>query len=283
MPIRNPIEWTLGQVGVLPPDTAVAAPAPRPRNLAPPLLRHIGLEDIGAALRAGFADFAASRTDVIVLCVVYPVVGLLLARLAFGENVLPLLFPMAAGFALLGPLFAVGLNEMSRLREEGQSVGWADAFGVARAPAFGAILALGLVLVAIFLAWLVAAGLIYHFTLGPRPPISVGQFTHDVLTTPRGWAMIVVGCGAGFVFAALVLTIGAISFPMLLDRGSSIEVAMATSVRAMRENPVTMASWGLVVGTLLVLGSLPLFLGLTIVLPVLGHATWHLYRRLVVA
>ncbi len=281
MPIRNPLEWGLGQVGVAPRGTAHAELEHRPRLLAPPTIRRIGPADLKAALRAGLDDFGASRTDVIILCIVYPVIGLVLARLAFGGNVLPLLFPLCAGFALVGPVFAVGLNEMSRRREQGAEIGWSDAFGVARSPGFGAIIVLGLLLLAIFVAWLVVAALIYNVTLGPKPPASLAAFVHDVFTTHAGWAMIVLGVGIGFVFAALVLAISVVSFPLLLDREVRVDTAVATSVRATLANPGTMALWGMLVAGLLVVGSIPLFLGLTIVLPVLGHATWHLYRRLV--
>src|SRR5262249_37451426 len=112
-------------------------------------------------------------------------------------------------------------------------------------------------------------------------PASISQFINDVLTTPAGWNLIIVGNVVGFLFAVLVLMISVVSFPLLLDRDVGAAVAMVTSVRAVLTNPVTMAVWGLIVAALLLLGSLPFFLGLTVVLPVLGHATWHLYRRVV--
>jgi uncharacterized membrane protein len=152
---------------------------------------------------------------------------------------------------------------------------------VVRAPAFGAILVLGLVLLAIFLLWLAAAYGIYQATLGPEPPVSVGAFLRDVFTTGPGWTLIVVGVGVGLLFALVVLTISVISFPLLLDRDVGLYKAVATSVRAVMANPGPMAAWGLIVAGGLVIGSIPLFLGLIIVMPVLGHATWHLYRKLV--
>jgi uncharacterized membrane protein len=209
------------------------------------------------------------------------VAGLVLAWLAFGYDMLPLVFPLASGFALIGPVAAVGLYEISRRREQGDDITWADAFGVVRAPAFGAIVVLGLLLLAIFLLWLGVAHAIYAVTLGPEPPAGVGAFVRDVFTTGAGWAMIALGVGVGFLFALLVLTISVVSFPLLLDRDVGLYAAVATSVRAVMANPGPMAVWGLIVAAGLAIGSVPLFLGLIIVMPVLGHATWHLYRKLV--
>src|SRR5580658_9704198 len=156
-------------------------------------VRRIGVSDLRHALTNGLADFASNRTDVIFLCVIYPLVGLVLARLASGYGVVPLLFPLASGFALVGPLAAVGLNEMSRRREAGAEVRWTDAFGVLRSPSIGGIVGLGLLLVAIFLLWLATAEAIYVLTLGPKPPVSIAAFAHDVFTTAAGWTMIVLG------------------------------------------------------------------------------------------
>jgi uncharacterized membrane protein len=283
--IRNPIEW--GWHFLRRARTAAGSAAhavggsAAAREAAPLAVARIGAADLRAALAKGYADFGAYRTDVIVLCLLYPVVGLVLARLAFGHELLPLIFPLASGFALIGPVAAVGLYEMSRRREAGSDIGWADAFGVVKAPGFGAILALGLILLAIFLAWMVAAYYIYSFTLGPEPQESVADFVRNTFATGAGWAMIAIGCGVGFLFALLVLTISVVSFPLLLDREVGLAAAIATSVRAVRANKRTMALWGLIVAGGLVLGSIPLLLGLVVVVPVLGHATWHLYRRLV--
>ncbi|WP_428485045.1 DUF2189 domain-containing protein [Rhodopila sp.] len=237
--------------------------------------------DLGWALRRGFEDFGAARTDVIFLCVLYPLIGLLLARLAFGYEFLPLVFPLAAGFALVGPVAGVGLNEISRRRELGEQVGWFDAFNVFRSPSIVGIMLLGFVLLGMLLAWLVVSQLLYVLTMGPQAPASLGDFVYQMLHTSAGWTMMIVGIGIGFVFAAIALTIGAVSFPLLLDRAVSLETAVRTSAEVVRRNPLTMAAWGLIIAVSLVLGSIPLLLGLVFVMPVLGHATWHLYRRAV--
>jgi uncharacterized membrane protein len=281
--IRNPAEWSVDQLKTAEQAVERAGHSLRsPAAGAPlPAVGRIELADLKDALASGLDDLGAYRSDVIFLCIIYPVAGLLLAWLAFGYDMLPLVFPLASGFALIGPVAAVGLYEISRRREQGDDVTWADAFGVVRAPAFGAIVVLGLLLLAIFLLWLAAAYAIYLVTLGPEPPASIGGFVRDVFTTGAGWAMIVVGVGVGFLFAVLVLTVSVVSFPLLLDRDVGLYTAVATSGRAVVRNPGPMAAWGLIVAGGLVIGSIPALLGLIIVMPVLGHATWHLYRKVV--
>ena len=246
-----------------------------------PKVLKIGLADLKDALMRGVDDFLAMPSHAVFLCLIYPVVGFILARLVLGYNVLPMLFPLAAGFALIGPLAALGLYEMSRRRELGLDVSWRHALDVFRSPSLGAIVVLGLLLVAIFLIWIAVAQSIYVANFGYTPAASVPSFIEQVLTTPAGWMLIVVGNGVGFLFAVLVLTMSVVSFPLLLDRDVGAATAILTSVRVVLANPFAMAAWGLIVAALLALGSLPAFFGLAVVMPVLGHATWHLYRKVV--
>ena len=138
-----------------------------------------------------------------------------------------------------------------------------------------------MVLTVIFLLWLAAAQAIYAITMGPAQPVSMTAFVGEVLTTAHGWALIVLGIGVGFIFAVFVFANSAVSFPLLLDRDVGIGMATQTSIRAVIANPIPMAVWGMIIAGGLVLGSLPFLLGLVLVLPILGHATWHLYRKVV--
>jgi uncharacterized membrane protein len=250
-------------------------------NPAQLVVRRISLSDLRYALTRGIDDFTAVPSHALFLCVIYPLLGILLIGLTLGNSLLPLAFPIAAGFALIGPLAAIGLYELSRRREAGLDSSSGHALDVRHSPSLGAIIALGVLLMAIFLIWLVVAQALYIAIFGYTPPASIAQFVHDVLTTTPGWTLIIVGTGIGFLFAALVLSISAISFPLLLDRDVGAAVAVYTSLRVMAANPIPMALWGLIVAALLVIGSIPFFVGLTVVMPVLGHATWHLYRRTV--
>ncbi|MEK9284091.1 MULTISPECIES: DUF2189 domain-containing protein [unclassified Bradyrhizobium] len=244
-------------------------------------IRKISLSDLTEALRLGWEDFQAMPSHALVVCVIYPVLGLVLFRMVLGYSVLPLLFPLAAGFALIGPFAAIGLYELSRRRERGEEVGAWDAIKVLRAPSFGAMLELGVLLLVLFGAWIGVANAIYVTIFGNAPAASIPDFATRVLTTPEGWWLIIVGCGVGFLFAVAALCISVVSFPLMLDRHATAIDAIRTSLRVVAANPVAMAGWGLIVAALLVLGSLPLFVGLAVTLPVLGHATWHLYRRVV--
>jgi uncharacterized membrane protein len=249
-----------------------------PDTAGAPVIRTIDLTDLNEALRRGWEDFKAIPSHAIILCIIYPVLGLVLARTVLGYSILPLLFPLAAGFALLGPFAAIGLYELSRRRERGeQPTAW-DALEVLRSPSFGAMLGLGALLLALFVTWVATAQAIYIAAFGYEGATGMSDFATRVLTTSQGWWLIVVGCGVGFLFALVALCISVVSFPIMLDRHAGAGDAMVTSLRAVARNPVPMAAWGLIVALLLVAGSLPFFLGLAIVIPLLGHATWHLYR-----
>jgi uncharacterized membrane protein len=246
-----------------------------PEIAATPIVRTIGMANLGRVLRLGWEDFKAVPSHAVILCVIYPVLGLVLARTVLGYSVLPLLFPLAAGFALIGPFAALGLYELSRRRERGEPASAWDAIDVLRSPSFGAMLGLGVLLLALFVTWVATAQAIYVAAFGYEAAAGIPDFARRVLTTPQGW------CSVGFLFALVALCVSVVSFPLMLDRHASAGEAIVTSLRAVAKNPVPMAAWGLIVAVLLIAGSLPFFLGLAVVIPLLGHATWHLYRAVI--
>lgn len=281
--IGNPISWAAQNIGATSDHIAESVTrigSADTRHL--PVVQTLTLSDLRFCLRAGYQDFLETRADAIFVVLIYPIAGLLMFGFGLNRNLVPLLAPLIAGFALIGPVAAVGLYEISRKREQGGEVHWLDALGVFRSPSFGAILALGFYLVMLLLIWLMVAQSIYVHTLGPDLPASLGAFVTQVFTTSTGWTMIVAGNAVGFLFALVALAISVVSFPLLLDRKVGLPVAVVTSVRVLRHNPGVILAWGFIVAALLVVGAVPMLLGLIVVMPVLGHATWHLYRRAVV-
>jgi uncharacterized membrane protein len=245
-----------------------------------PMVRKIGMTDLKDALAKGIEDFWAVPTHAIFLSIIYPVVALVLAQVTL-TNLMHLFFPLAAGFTLIGPLAGLGLYELSRRRELGLDFTWTHAVGVRHSPSIGGILALSGLLAVLFLLWVTVSQEIYIATFDYPPTGTIPNFLRQVFTTPQGWTLIIAGNGVGFLFAVVVLMISVVSFPLLLDHDVGAGVAILTSIRVVLRNPVTMAMWGLIVAGLLLIGSLPLFIGLAVVMPVLGHSTWHLYRKVV--
>jgi uncharacterized membrane protein len=245
------------------------------------VVRSIGVADLKDAVAKGYSDFTAMPTHLIFLGIVYPVLILVVARAYAGYEILPLVFPLLAGYTLIGPLVALGTYELSRRREQGRDTSRWHAFEVLRSPSLAAIVILGLVLMLIYFVWLFAARAIYGTFFGSTVPASVLDFAGQVLTTGPGWGLIVVGSGVGFLFAVVVFSLSVVSFPLLLDRDTDVVTAVGTSMRVVLANPMTMGLWGLFIAASLLIGSLPLFVGLAVVLPVLGHSTWHLYRKVV--
>ncbi|HEX6120706.1 MAG TPA: DUF2189 domain-containing protein [Dongiaceae bacterium] len=290
-PIRNPVEWVVDELREVAGGVGEAGRSVQHTSthlFSRPLhVSRIGVSDLKEVLARGFDDFKAYRTDVIFLILVYPIASFLIVAAAFQHQLIPLLFPIVSGSAIMGPFVGIFLYEMSRRRElnlerhHADDHSWANAVSVARSRNLGAILLLGLILAAMYLIWLGAAWGIYHATHGPQPVESAGRFIQDLFLTQAGWWLIGLGCAVGFLFAALALVISVVSFPLLLDRDVGLGTAIQTSIRAAAANPRPIAVWGLVVAVGLIGGAIPLFIGLVVVMPVLCHATWHLYRKLV--
>jgi uncharacterized membrane protein len=246
------------------------------------LIRQIGPADLKASLRDGWNDFLKHPSHNVFLAVLYPVVGMALGLFVAGGNAMDLLYPLISGFALVGPLAALGFYEISRREQLGEPAPWSRAFDVLRGSAALAIVQIAVLLTAIFVLWLICAHALFTGLLPASAGADLGTLLRTIFSTSEGWTLIVVGHAVGFVFAVAAFTVSVVSLPYIVDRRGGAATAVATSIRAVQENPGTMTVWGLIVAALLVLGSLPFLMGLAVVVPVLGHATWHLYRRLVV-
>ncbi|GGA57651.1 hypothetical protein GCM10011499_29830 [Pelagibacterium lentulum] len=244
-------------------------------------VRPITFADIADALKKGAADFWARPSHYIFLVLIYPIVGIILAVWTSGGELFALLYPLATGFALLGPIAAIGLYEISRRREQGLDDHPRHAFKVLRSPALKSILLVALLLVACFVGWLLAAGALYQHYFRVDAPTTLTALIQETLTTSRGWGLLMWGNLIGLCFALFVLATTVIAFPYLVDRGGGAGRAIGISLRAVMTSPAQFIGWGIVVAALLLLGSIPFFVGLAIVLPILGHATWHLYRKTV--
>ncbi|HXW72222.1 MAG TPA: DUF2189 domain-containing protein [Methylocella sp.] len=251
--------------------------ASSPTSPAYPIVRRIGIKDLKLALAEGTNDFLARPSHLVFLGLIYPIIGI---WLAVGTTP-PLIFPLLSGFALIGPFAAIGLYEVSRARELGLDTSWKHAVAVVRSHAMFPILSLGLILLVIFACWLLTAQSLYTSIIGPRAPQSFARFISDILGSQQGWWLIGIGTAVGFVFAVVAFSVSVVSFPMLLDREVDVPIAILTSIKAVMASPLAMAAWGFIVAASLAAGFLLLFAGLAVVVPVLAHTTWHLYRKVV--
>ncbi|HVI06296.1 MAG TPA: DUF2189 domain-containing protein [Sphingomicrobium sp.] len=245
-------------------------------------VRKISNEDLKIALKQGLDDFSAFRGDIIFAGLVYTTIGLAAVVMTASAPLMPFFLPVVAGVGLLGPVAAVGFYELALRREAGEKdIHWFHFLDVRKRPSVDDLGFVAGLLLAIFFGWLLAAGALYALLFGWTTPQSVPDFLSMVFTTPRGWALIVLGAAIGAVFGWFVLALSVVSMPMLVDHNVGAAEAVSASWRAVNANRAVMVRWALIVFGLLVLGSLPLFVGLAFVLPWLGYATWHLYTRLI--
>ena len=261
-------------------QTMSAPTAASPRKQIP--VRHISNEDLRFALRQGFEDFRTFRGDILLAGLVYTLIGIAAVVMTTSAPLMPFFLPVVAGVGLLGPIAAVGFYELADRREEGdRDLHWYNFLDVRKRSTVDDMGIVAGLLLAIFFAWLLAAGILYALLFGWTAPATIPDFLAMVFGTARGWALIVGGLVVGAIFGWIVLGLSVASLPMLVDCDVSASDAVSASWRAAHANKGEMVRWGLIVLGLLVLGSIPLFVGLAFVLPWLGYSTWHLYTRLI--
>ena len=232
--------------------------------------------DLRHALRAGLSDFRSAPQYGVFFSAVYVLGGFFLIWL--GAGTVSWTIATSLGFPLVAPFAAAGLYEVSRRIERGQPLDWAGVLGIVWAERTRQLPMLGAVIVIYFLFWTFLAHMIFALFMGLSTMTNVSQ-SWDVFLTPNGLTMIAVELGVGAVLAFVLFSVTVVSLPLVLDREVDFVTAMATSVQVVQVNPVVMLIWAVVIAALSLIALVPWFLGLVLVLPVLGHATWHLYRR----
>ena len=243
-----------------------------------PDLNEVGWSDLSAALAAGWRDFRAAPLYGLAFSLVYVLGGWLVVWAVTAKGQLWWTLPAAAGFPILGPFIACGFYEISRRLEAGEALDWPGIAGVILRQKDRQIPSIAAVIVIFFLFWNFLSHMIFALFLGHATLTNITT-SLTVFLTPEGLTMLVVGTAVGAVFATVLYAITVISLPLLLDREVDFVTAMISSFALVRDNPLVMLGWGALIGVSLFLAMLPGFLGLLVVLPVLGHASWHLYRR----
>ena len=259
----------------------VAASASMRQSVADPEVRAITVDDISAALTDGLRDFKAAPTFGLLVGLVYALGGNLLFWVAASFDLVFLAYPLAAGFALIAPFAAVGIYEVSRRIEKGESLSLVELVGAVPAHARRELSYMALVTLFGMIVWIYAAGFTYALFFGIRP-LPADDIVSMIVSTPRGVFFLVTGNLLGAVLATSIFSVSVVAYPMLLDRDVDFVTAMIASIRAVLANPLVMVGWGIFIATMLLIALIPMFLGLVVILPWLGHATWHLYRRAVV-
>jgi uncharacterized membrane protein len=245
-----------------------------------PVVRTISIEDVRAALRLGWRDFRVAPWPGVVLGAMCAATGIIIIAFLYFLGLPYLAYPLGAGFALICPFVAAGLYEVSRRLETGQSLAASDIWQTIKSRS--EIRWMGFATVFVLIIWMYQVRFLMALFLGYSGMLAtLSEFLRVVLSTPEGLMFLAVGNVVGAVLATILFSISVVSFPMVLDRDVDFVTAMITSVRAVTNNPLPMAAFACVIVAMLMLSALTGFLGLIIALPILGHATWHLYRRVV--
>jgi uncharacterized membrane protein len=256
-------------------DHTAQAPKPAPRVLT------ITAAAVVDSLEKGLRDFRAAPAFGLFFGGVYALGGMLIVLAATALQVGYISYPLAVGFALIGPFVAVGLYEVSRRRETGEPLEWRAVLGVIFAQRKRETAWMAFVTLFVLIMWMYQVRVLIALFIGLHAPTTLDGFIAVVLGTPEGQMFLAIGHVVGAGMALVLFSLTVVSFPLLLDREVDFVTAMITSVRAVVANPGPMIGWAFVIIVLLMVAIAPFFIGLFVVLPVLGHATWHLYRRLV--
>ncbi|MEO1292620.1 MAG: DUF2189 domain-containing protein [Pseudomonadota bacterium] len=247
-----------------------------------PAIRRIGFDAITSALAAGWHDFRQAPSFGLFFGGVFTVAGLiLLASFTVWDTPWTIL-PLAIAFPLTGPFVAVGLYEVSRRLAAGEPLNWGEILGVVFAQKDRQLAWMGMVILFVFWIWAYQVRLLLALFLGSAAFSSTEGFMSVVTGTENGLMFLGFGTAIGAVLALVLFSLTVISMPLLVDRDVDVVTAMVTSVAAVRRSPVPMVLWGAAVTLLMIAALIPAFVGLLVILPVLGHATWHLYDRVIV-
>jgi uncharacterized membrane protein len=245
---------------------------------ASPEINEVDLSDLRASLALGWQDFRRAPLLGFAFSAVYVVCGWLIFWATTAQGQIWWTLPASAGFPILGPFIACGFYEISRRLEVGEPLTAGGVFGVIFRQKDRQIPAMAAVIVVYFLFWNFLSHMIFALFLGHMPMTNVSS-SLAVFLTPEGLTMLAFGTAVGAVFAAVLFSLTVVSLPMLLDRDVDFMTAMLTSFALVQANPRVMLGWGALIGVSLFLAMVPGFLGLFLVLPLFGHASWHLYRR----
>jgi uncharacterized membrane protein len=248
---------------------------------ADPFVREITVGDVNEAWVRGMRDFQVAPIFGLAFGAFYAAAGIVIVSSATVLGLGYLVYPLAAGFALIGPFAAVGLYEVSRCLEAGMPLSWYHVLGVIVEQRNRQLAWMAFVVLFIFIVWMYQVQLLFALFVGLHSFATLKDTLSVLTTTPEGIAFLVLGNVIGALLSVIVFALTVVSIPLVLDHDIDFVTAMITSVRAVVANPAPMLGWGFTVGVLLVLASLPFFAGLIVILPILGHATWHLYRKVV--
>lgn len=245
-----------------------------------PIILHVEWEDIAASLAAGWRDFCAAPLFGLFFASVYVAGGWLIFWAFSTKGQIWWLLPASAGFPILGPFIACGLYEVSRRLQAGEALQWRGVLTSILRQKDRQIPAMAAVIVVYFLFWNFLAHMLFALFLGNAVMTNISS-SIAVFLSPAGLAMLALGTGVGAGLAALLFALSVVAWPMVMEREVDFVTAMLTSLALVRESPVVLLAWGGLIGFALLLGLALAGLGLFALLPIFGHATWHLYKRAV--